>query len=86
VARLMICSGASDDTTNIHSDWGPNNCDGPRGWKQPEGRVLVGCVFVEIVTKSETCNIYKTVLLTIKVVARNIRRAPKNQSSCHTRF
>jgi hypothetical protein len=28
-------------------------------------------VFVEIVTESETCHIYKVVLLTIKVVARN---------------
>jgi hypothetical protein len=22
----------SDDTTNIHPDQRPNNCDGPRGW------------------------------------------------------
>jgi hypothetical protein len=28
-------------------------------------------VFVEIVTDSETCHIYKAVLLTIKVVAHN---------------
>jgi hypothetical protein len=28
-------------------------------------------VFVEIVTESETCHIYKAVLLTIKVAARN---------------
>jgi hypothetical protein len=28
-------------------------------------------VFVEIVTESETCHIYKMVLLTIKVAARN---------------
>jgi hypothetical protein len=31
-------------------------------------------VFVEIVTESETCHIYKAVLLTIKVAARNISR------------
>jgi hypothetical protein len=29
-------------------------------------------VFVEIVTESETYNIYKVVLLTIKVAARNV--------------
>jgi hypothetical protein len=28
-------------------------------------RVLIGCVFVEIVTESETCHIYRAVLLTI---------------------
>jgi hypothetical protein len=28
-------------------------------------------VFVEIITDSETCHIYKTVLLTIKIVACN---------------
>jgi hypothetical protein len=33
--------------------------------------VSVGCVFVKIITESETCHIYKTVLLTIKVAARN---------------
>jgi hypothetical protein len=33
--------------------------------------VSVGCVFVEIVTQSEICHIYKGVLLTIKIAARN---------------
>jgi hypothetical protein len=75
VARLSTCLGASDDTTNIHLDRGPNNCDGPRGWTQPEDRVLVGCVFVEIVTQSETYHIYKVVLLTVKVGARDASRA-----------
>jgi hypothetical protein len=28
-------------------------------------RVLIGCVFVEIVTESETCHICRAVLLTI---------------------
>jgi hypothetical protein len=32
-------------------------------------------VFVEIVTKSKTCHIYKAVLLTIKVVACDASRA-----------
>jgi hypothetical protein len=72
VATLTTCSRASDDTTNIHPDRGANNCDGPRGWTYPEDRVLVECVFVEIVTESETCHIYKVVLLTIKLAARNV--------------
>jgi hypothetical protein len=33
---------------------------------------LVGCVFVEIVTESETSHVYKAVLVTIKVAARNV--------------
>jgi hypothetical protein len=36
-------------------------------------------VFVEIVTESEICHIYKAVLLTIKVVARNVSRAHKKR-------
>jgi hypothetical protein len=32
---------------------------------------MIGCVFVEIITESETCHVYKAVLLTIKVAARN---------------
>ncbi len=32
-------------------------------------------MFVEIVTESETCHIYKAVLLTIKVAARNVSGA-----------
>jgi hypothetical protein len=33
--------------------------------------VPVRCVFVEIVTESETCHIYKAVLWIIKVATRN---------------
>jgi hypothetical protein len=43
--------------------------------------VLVGCVFIEIITESETCYIYKTVLLTIKVAARNVSRAHRKQTT-----
>jgi hypothetical protein len=32
-------------------------------------------VFVEIVTESETCHIYKSVLLTIKIAVRDAFRA-----------
>jgi hypothetical protein len=32
VDRLMICLGASDDTTNIYLGQGPNDCDNLRGW------------------------------------------------------
>jgi hypothetical protein len=66
-----------DDTTNIHPDQGPNNYNGLQGWTKPENRVLVGCVFIEIVTESETCHIYKTVLLIIKVVSRNVSKGQK---------
>jgi hypothetical protein len=71
VARLPTYSGASDDTTNIHPDQGPNNCDGPQGWM----RVPVGCVFVDIIIELETCDIYKAVLLTIKEAAHNASEA-----------
>jgi hypothetical protein len=36
-------------------------------------------MFVEIVTESKTCHIYKAVLLTIKVVARNVSGARKHE-------
>jgi hypothetical protein len=36
-------------------------------------------MFVEIVTESETCHIYKVVLLTIKVAARNASEASNSQ-------
>jgi hypothetical protein len=32
-------------------------------------RILVGCVFVLIVTESETCHVYKEVLQTINTIA-----------------
>jgi hypothetical protein len=31
VASLTTCSGASDDTTNIHPGQGPISCIGPQG-------------------------------------------------------
>jgi hypothetical protein len=40
-------------------------------------RVLIGCIFVYIITESETCHVYEVVLQTIKVVARNLSRASK---------
>jgi hypothetical protein len=38
-------------------------------------------VFVEIVIESEICHIYKTVLLTIKVAARDASGAPNEQTN-----
>jgi hypothetical protein len=40
-------------------------------------------VFVEIVTESKTCHIYKTVLLTIKVAAHDAFRARKKHRETH---
>jgi hypothetical protein len=37
-------------------------------------------MFVEIVTELESCYIYKTVLLTIKVADRNVSRTKKHES------
>jgi hypothetical protein len=48
---------------------------------QPYDRVPVGYVFVEIITESETYHIYKTVLLTIKVAARNLSGAATHNLS-----
>jgi hypothetical protein len=54
----------SDDTTNIHPARGPLAASAHEvGTAQV--RVLIGCVFVEIVTESETCHICRAVLLTI---------------------
>ncbi len=53
-----------DDTTNIHLDQGPISCIGPRGGTA-QVRVLIGCVFVEIVTELEIYHICRAVLLTI---------------------
>jgi hypothetical protein len=36
VARLTTCSGASDDTANIHLDWRPNNYDGHEVGRNPK--------------------------------------------------
>jgi hypothetical protein len=55
---LTTCSGASDDTTNIHPGQA-HKVDAA------QVRVLIGCVFGEIVTESETCHICMAVLLTI---------------------
>jgi hypothetical protein len=46
-------------------------------------RVLIGCVFVEIVTESETCHICRAVLLTIYVAARNSSGASKELALWH---
>jgi hypothetical protein len=40
-------------------------------------RVLIGCVFVDIVIESETCHICRAVLLTIQVAAHNSSGASK---------
>jgi hypothetical protein len=40
-------------------------------------------VFVEIVTESETYHIYKAVLLTIKVVARNVSGHRQKYTKTH---
>jgi hypothetical protein len=37
-------------------------------------------MFVEIVTESETCDIYKAVILTIKVAARNVSGAHEKRT------
>jgi hypothetical protein len=37
-------------------------------------------MFVEIVIESETCHIYKAVLLTIKVAAHNVSGACRHES------
>jgi hypothetical protein len=42
--------------------------------------VLVGCVFVEILTESKTYHIYKAVLLTIKVAFHNVSGARKHKT------
>jgi hypothetical protein len=38
-------------------------------------RVLIGCVFVRVVTELKICHIYEGVLRTIKVAARNLSGA-----------
>jgi hypothetical protein len=38
-------------------------------------RILIECVFIGVVTKSETYRGYEAVLQTIKVVARNLSGA-----------
>jgi hypothetical protein len=43
----------------------------------------VRCVIVEIVTESETCHIYKAVLLVIKVAARNVSMACARNATKH---
>jgi hypothetical protein len=35
-------------------------------------RILIGCVFVRVVTELDIYHIYEAVLLTIKIVARNL--------------
>jgi hypothetical protein len=35
-------------------------------------KVLIGCMFMGIVTESETCHIYKAVLQTIKVATHDL--------------
>jgi hypothetical protein len=59
ITRIII-----DDIINIHPGQGPlaalaHEVD------TAQVRVLIGCVFVEIVIESETCHICRAVLLTI---------------------
>jgi tRNA threonylcarbamoyladenosine modification (KEOPS) complex Pcc1 subunit len=42
-------------------------------------------VLIEIVTESETCDIYKAVLLTVKEAARDVSRAPIDRTSQRTK-
>jgi hypothetical protein len=35
-------------------------------------RVIIGCVFIRVVTESKTCHIYEAVLQTIKAATRNL--------------
>jgi hypothetical protein len=39
-------------------------------------RVLIECEFINVVTESEICHIYETVLQTIKAATRNLSGAP----------
>jgi hypothetical protein len=48
-----------------------------------EVRVLIGCVFVEIITESETCHICRAVILTIYVAACNSSGASKELALRH---
>jgi hypothetical protein len=65
----MIYSGASDDSSNS-SRAGANYLEWPTRLDAVRVRVPIRCVFVWIVTESETYHIYKTVLQTIKAVVR----------------
>jgi hypothetical protein len=69
----------SDDTINIHLDRGPITATAHEAGRNPKIE-SVRCVFIEIVRESETYHIYKAVLLTIKVAARNVSRAHRNQA------
>jgi hypothetical protein len=71
VVRLTICPGASDDTINIRPDQGAITATAYEDGRIPK-IVPIECVFVEIVTESKICHFYKSVLLTIKVAARNV--------------
>ncbi len=64
VASLMTCSVASDDTINIHLGQSPLAASAHEV-DTTQVRVLIGCVFIEIVIESETCHICRAVLLTI---------------------
>jgi hypothetical protein len=53
-----------DDTTNIHPAQGPLAASAHEV-DMARVRVLIGCVFIEIVIESETYHICRAVLLTI---------------------
>jgi hypothetical protein len=42
--------------------------------------ILVGYMFMEIVTESKTYHIYKSILLTIKVAVHNVSGARRHES------
>jgi hypothetical protein len=75
VVRLMTCSGASDGLVTTPQIFartrGPITATTHEAGRNPKIESWSNLVFVEIVTKSKTCHIYKVVLLTIKVAAHN---------------
>jgi hypothetical protein len=48
VARLMTCSRASDDITNIRLSQRPISCDRPRDWMRPELESRLGACLCEL--------------------------------------
>jgi hypothetical protein len=63
----MICSGASDDTSNT-ARAGTHYLQRPTRPGAAQIRASIGCVFMLIITELKTCHIYKAVLQTINTV------------------
>jgi hypothetical protein len=78
VARLTTYLGASTIPQIFIRTRGPITVMAHEAGCNPK-IVPVRCVFVKIVTESETCHIYKAVLLTIKV-ALVIHRGKRRNS------